>query len=197
MESEGVLGFRVSLRNGAYFPALFLASWVAMEQASAFRRRPTQILRSRQLYLFASCMACKLRKKGKAKSLSKPLNTYGSSPVTVGEVRVAMMNAWPSGSEENSQAAYPWTGMNSAANAVRKSADAVAGKIWKTLQTESGAFLGLSSLGPVLYLFRTISSGFILSGLHHFSALCDRCGPCFWVPGCAPSAAARQSINRK
>ncbi len=52
----------------------------------------------------ASCMACKLQKKGKGKSPSKPSHTYGCSPVTVGEVREAMMNACPNRSEKDSQA---------------------------------------------------------------------------------------------
>ncbi len=49
-------------------------------------------------------MACKLQKKGKGKSPSKPSHTYGCSRVTVGEVREAMMNACPNRSEKDSQA---------------------------------------------------------------------------------------------
>ena len=108
-----------------------------------------------------------------------------------------MLNACPNGSEKDSQAASPSTMVDLAADTVRKSAHAVAENTSKTMQMESGAFLGLSSDGPVSYLSRTITSGFILVGLYDFSALCDQCGPSLWVPGCAPSVATRQRMRTK
>ncbi len=84
-----------------------------------------------------------------------------------------MMKACPNGSGKDPQAASPSTMVDLAADTLRKSAHAVAENTSKTMQMESGTFLGLSSGGPVSYLSRTITSGFILFGLYDFSVLCD------------------------